>query len=51
MQKEEQKFGSYKKARSKGIISAQMHTDDAISKYDDIELLSYQAAIINRTFK
>ena len=40
-----------KKARSKGMISAQMHTDDAISKYDDIELLSYQAAIINRTFK
>lgn len=39
-----------KKARSEGIIDAEVHTDDAIEKYDDIQLLSYQAAVINRTF-
>ena len=39
-----------KKARSAGIINAKVHTDAAIAKYDDIQLLSYQAAVINRTF-
>ena len=39
-----------KKARSEGIIDSKVHTDDAIAKYDDIQLLSYQAAVINRTF-
>ena len=39
-----------KKARSEGIIDSEVHNDDAIAKYDDIELLSYQAAVINRTF-
>ena len=39
-----------KKARSEGIIDSKVHSDDAIAKYDDIQLLSYQAAVINRTF-
>ena len=39
-----------KQARNEGIIDAEVHTDDAIEKYDDIQLLSYQAAVINRTF-
>ncbi|WP_107839545.1 N-acetylmuramoyl-L-alanine amidase family protein [Metasolibacillus meyeri] len=40
-----------KKARTQGIISATVHTDVAIAKYDDIQLLSYQAAVVNRTYK
>lgn len=40
-----------KKARNQGIISADVHTDQAIEKYDDMQLLSYQAAVINRTYK
>lgn len=39
-----------KKAREKGIISASVHTDRKIDSYTDILLLSYQAAVINRTF-
>lgn len=39
-----------KKARDKGIISAEVHTDAKINQYSDIQLLSYQAAVINRTF-
>lgn len=40
-----------KKAREVGIIDAKYHTDDKIAKYSDVELLSYQAAIVNREFK
>lgn len=40
-----------KKARDKGIIDKNFHTDAKIAKYDDTELLSYQAAVINRAFK
>lgn len=40
-----------KKARTAGIIDAKYHTDDKIAKYNDSQLLSYQAAVINRTFK
>lgn len=40
-----------KKARDTKIISADVHTDKAIEKYNDIQLLSYQAAVINRTYK
>ncbi|KYG88972.1 XlyB [[Bacillus] sp. KCTC 13219] len=40
-----------KKARNQGIISKDVHTDAAIDKYDDMQLLSYQAAVINRTYK
>ncbi|MER2121878.1 MAG: N-acetylmuramoyl-L-alanine amidase [Solibacillus sp.] len=40
-----------RKARDKGIISATIHTDPKINQYSDVQLLSYQAAIINRTFK
>lgn len=40
-----------KKARKDGIIDAAFHTDQKIEKYTDVELLSYQAAVINRTFK
>lgn len=40
-----------KKARDKGIINATVHTDDKIAKYNDVQLLSYQAAVINREFK
>lgn len=39
-----------RKARDKGIISAIIHTDPKINQYSDVQLLSYQAAIINRTF-
>ena len=39
-----------KKARDKGIINAESHTDAKIDEYDDVQLLSYQAAVINRTF-
>ena len=38
-----------KKARDKGIIG-NTHTDAKIDAYDDVQLLSYQAAVINRTF-
>lgn len=40
-----------KKARKEGFIDAAFHTDQKIDKYSDVELLSYQAAIVNRTFK
>ena len=40
-----------KKARDKELISATAHTDANIAKYTDKQLLSYQAAIINITFK
>jgi len=40
-----------KKARNEGIIDAKVHTDAKINAYDDVQLLSYQAAVINRTFK
>lgn len=40
-----------KKARRVGIIDAAFHTDEKIEKYDDMQLLSYQAAIVNREFK
>lgn len=40
-----------KKARDKGIIDKNFHTDAKIDKYSDTELLSYQASVINRTFK
>lgn len=39
-----------KKARTKGTISATVHTDAKINAYSDQQLLSYQAAVINRTF-
>lgn len=39
-----------KKARDKGIIDAKMHTDTKIATYTDLQLISYQAAVINRTF-
>lgn len=39
-----------KKARAAKIIS-DIHTDAKIAQYNDIELLSYQGAVINRTFK
>ena len=39
-----------KKARDKGIINADVHTDEKINQYTDVQLLSYQAAIINRIF-
>lgn len=40
-----------KKAREKGVIDVKKHTDAAIAKYNDIQLVSYQAAIVNRTYK
>lgn len=40
-----------KKAREVGIIDASVHTDEAIAAYDDVQLLSYQAAVVNREFK
>ena len=40
-----------KKARVAGIIDAAFHTDHKIDKYSDMELLSYQAAVVNREFK
>lgn len=40
-----------KKAREDGLINKDVHTDAAIDKYDDMQLLSYQAAVINRTYK
>ncbi|KYG90821.1 hypothetical protein A0U40_17655 [[Bacillus] sp. KCTC 13219] len=38
-----------KKARDKNIINKVTHTDVAIEKYSDVQLLSYQAAVVNRT--
>lgn len=38
-----------KMARNSKIIGT-VHTDDKIDNYSDVELLSYQAAVINRTF-
>lgn len=40
-----------KKARNKKLISETAHTDAKIAQYTDKQLLSYQAAIINSTFK
>lgn len=42
---------SIQKARNQGILSADVYIDVAINKYDDMQLLSYQAAVINRTYK
>ncbi|MFY0742994.1 hypothetical protein AB1K09_10705 [Solibacillus silvestris] len=39
-----------KKAREKDIISKTAHTDAKIAQYTDKQLLSYQAAIMNKTF-
>lgn len=39
------------KAGQAGIIDAKHHTKERIDKYSDVELLSYQAAVINRTTK
>lgn len=39
-----------KKARDRGVISKTAHTDVKIDSYTDEQLLSYQAAVINRTF-
>lgn len=39
-----------KTARDRKIIGS-VHSDEKIEKYTDIELLSYQAAVVNRTFK
>lgn len=33
------------------IIDPSIHTDSKIEQYSDAQLLSYQAAVINRTFK
>lgn len=35
----------------KPLIDPSIHTDEKIAKYSDTELLSYQAAIVNRTFE
>lgn len=40
-----------KKARDKGIIDVKRHTDAKINEYTDMQLINYQAAVINRTFK
>ncbi|KYG90409.1 peptidoglycan L-alanyl-D-glutamate endopeptidase [[Bacillus] sp. KCTC 13219] len=40
-----------KKARKDGLINKDVHTDEAIEKYDDVQLLSYQAAVINRAYE
>ena len=37
--------------KSEPIINPTIHTDAKINQYNDAQLLSYQAAIINRTFK
>lgn len=39
-----------RKARDREIIGS-VHTDQKINNYSDRELLSYQAAVLNRTFK
>lgn len=39
-----------KKARNAKIIS-DTHTDAKINAYDDVQLLSYQAAVVNRMYK
>lgn len=39
------------KAREAGIIDPKHHTDKKIAEYSDVELLSYQAAVVNREFK
>lgn len=39
------------KAGEAGIIDGKHHTKERIAKYSDVELLSYQAAVINREFK
>ena len=39
-----------KKARAAGIIDVK-HTNEKIAKYNDVQLLSYQAAVVNREFK
>lgn len=39
-----------KKAYDKGIISKTAHTDPRIAEYTDKQLLSYQAAIVTKTF-
>lgn len=39
------------KAGQAGIIDAKHHTKERVAKYSDVELLSYQAAVVNREFK
>ena len=39
-----------KKARDAKII-CELHTDAKIEAYDDVQLLSYQAAVVNRMYK
>lgn len=39
------------KAREDGVIDKTIHTNDAIAEYSDLQLLSYQAAVVNRTYK
>lgn len=39
------------KGETKPLIDPAIHTDEKIAKYGDVELLSYQAAIVNREFK
>lgn len=36
--------------KSEHVINPSVHTDKAIAAYTDVQLLSYQAAVINRTF-
>lgn len=36
--------------KSEPLINPDVHTDSKINQYSDIQLLSYQAAVINRTF-
>lgn len=40
-----------KKTRYKGLVKQTVHTDAAVASYTDKQLLSYQASIINMTFK
>lgn len=39
------------KTKEVPLIDSSIHTDAKINAYSDAELLSYQAAVVNRTFK
>lgn len=39
------------KGETKPLIDPTIHTDTKIANYSDVELLSYQAAVVNREFK
>ncbi len=41
----------YEGKKSEPVINPAVHTDAKINQYNDTQLLSYQAAVINRTFK